>query len=172
MKFKFMLVPLVILGMSMEGCIGEPSIQSFTNPIWITPQDSVCQSNGGRTDLGKGCRASWGKAKKICLASGGRVATIAELKKVITDCGGKVETLASSRALLDKNEENTGYQQCYKKKGFSNDMSNYWSLSLGDSGGIRTPISNAQSINFKSGYETGIYQRGSLFRVRCVRGGK
>ena len=165
MKIKSSLMLVVLLGIS--GCFTEPSIPSIVNPIWITPQNSICKSNGGKTLNGE-CRASWTNAKSICQASGGRLATINELKQVITDCGGEIGSLASKRELYDRNQKNSSYQQCVKEKGFHSNSTNYWSISpaIFATHIIRT---NSQYINFKSGYESGTAQKGTKLDVRCVR---
>ena len=118
MKFKLILIPLVIL---------ELSIESFADNIskveWITPSNRVCQSSGGKVDT-LGCQATWEIAKNICTNSGGKLPTIDILESVITNCGGKIIVDIFSED-GEKNEKNLSYQSCYKDKGFSPAF--YWS---------------------------------------------
>jgi hypothetical protein len=77
----------------------------FANAEWVTPK-GVGEEN-------------WEDAKSICQSIGGRIPTKNELEKVITDCGGVVDE-------HKRNQANSSYQSCYKRKGFSADKW-YWS---------------------------------------------
>jgi len=109
MKTKLISTSLMMLGL-ITG--------SYANEIeWITPSKSICINNGGKFNT-HGCYANWNIAQDICMASGGVLPTIDMLKSEAKACGADIEN-------SDKNRNNTSYQSCYKKKGFSPMF--YWS---------------------------------------------
>ena len=126
---------------------------------WITLTNSICKANGGEFDNGA-CNATWKTAKKICRASGARLATIDELKQVVVDCGGSLTTTYE-----DKNKADKFYQSCYKKKGFSSTNS-YWS-STTDVNSDNT----AWFVDFYYGTQYSFFKV-SRYYVRCVRAGQ
>jgi len=130
---------------------------------WIAPTDGVCRSNGGKIDKDGVCKANWENAKKICSASGGRLPTIDELREVIVDCGGEMKE--NNYAEMKKNEKNTSYQSCYKKKGFSS-SSDCWSATTNAS-----YSSDAWNVNFFNG-DHRWYSKTLVSSIRCVRGGQ
>ena len=176
MKLKFVLVALMVLGFAVasyadcnkneimklidkgyskteiNGICGKSEAKKKKSK-WISPTQKVCKANGGKMD-GYTCKANWSDAKDICRASGGRLSTIDELKKVLTDCGGTIDN--------DNNKADSVYQDCYKKKGFS-DSSNYWSsTSFVDREDV------AWFVYFNDGYVNGTH-KDSNYYVRCVR---
>jgi len=180
MKLKFMLLPLAVFGLvvgSYADCSKDEIIKLIDkgyskteiNGIcgksepkkekskWISPTQKVCKAHGGKMD-GYTCEANWSNAKDICSASGGRLATIDELKKVVTDCGGIIDDDGSNRA-------DSVYQDCYKKKGF-NSSEYYWSAS--------TTASNTGVVwvvYFGNGSDDDHHKSNSYY-VRCVRDGQ
>jgi len=94
------------------------STQSNSSTKWITPDDSVCRSNGGAISYGV-CGSNWLNAKDICRASGGSLPSITELKNVVIECGGNLNK-------VDDNKANSSYQSCYRDQGFSS-SNYYWS---------------------------------------------
>lgn len=134
------------------------------NTGWIDISSSVCENNGGKyidvrrridTEFvktgAKACSANWEQANKMCLISGGRLASEEEFEKIITSCGG---------VLYDKNDNNKklSYKQCYNNLGFT--TSYYWnSLEVGsDKRGV---------VNFDTG-SLGLDNQGKDFPVRCL----
>ncbi len=111
---------------SVEG-EDEAESSSSSNGKWITPIRSICEASDGKIDRG-GCTANWSNAKKICSASGGRLATVKEFKNVVIECGGEYTIINDSNmdwdTKRDKNKKNKSYQECYKNKGFN--FSYYW----------------------------------------------
>lgn len=132
MNVKYMWVWLVFLGL-VDGCDKrEPELK------WIMPPDTICKKNGGYIDNDGYCVANWKNSKKICSATGGRLATNDEYIKVIIDCGGEITDYiadsiseedniaeADTIALEERNRNNASYQSCRKKKGFVS--LSYWS---------------------------------------------
>jgi len=175
MKLKFVLVPLVVLGFavgSYADCSKDEVKEMIKKGIsssvinsacgksqskWITPSYTICKSNGGTVNY-HSCKATWVNAKNICSASGGRLATIDELKKVVTDCGGTI-------GKFDRNIENTSYQTCYKGKGFV--FSGYWSSTrfVGVGNNIWIISLYNGNVGENSQYDNDVY-------VRCIRDGK
>jgi len=143
--------------------VGEDeSEQSSSSSIkWITPSNSTCKNHGGKA-TSYGCKAKWINAKNICSASGGSLPTIDELRKVVTDCGGEMKE--DNSAEWERNRNNTSYQACYKKKGFSS--YNYWSSTTHASGTNR-----AWLLNFYHGFTHYYYESRNGY-VRCVRAGQ
>jgi hypothetical protein len=180
MKLKFMLVPLAVFGLvvgSYADC-SKDEIMKFIdkgyskteiNGIcgksepkkkkskWISPTQKVCKANGGKM-AGYTCEASWSDAKDICSASGGRLATIDELKKVVTDCGGTIDD-------LDNNQADSVYQDCYKRKGFSTSR-DYWSSTT-----YGRYANDAWCVGFNGGYMH-YYGKPYNTHIRCVRAGQ
>ena len=182
MKLKFVLIPLVVLGLvvvSYADCskneimklIDKGYTKSEINGIcgksepkkrkskWITPTQKVCKANGGKMK-GYICQATWSNAKDICRASGGRLATIDELKKVVTDCGGTIDD--------NNNKADAIYQDCFKEKGFSSDYHSYWSSTTSTSASF---TNGAWLVCFTSGNTFLNYKSGDN-DVRCVRSGQ
>jgi len=81
-------------------------------PPWITPSAHVCVKNGGEMNSRGVCQAKWKAASRICEEMGGRLPTIGELKQVVIECGGKVNG-------VPVNPKDSGYEGCYRRKGFS-----------------------------------------------------
>ena len=181
MKLKFVLVPLAVLGFavgSYADCSKDDILKlidkGFTkteiNGIcgkseskkekskWISPTQKVCKANGGKMN-GYTCTANWSDAKDICSASGGRLATLDELKKVVTDCGGTIDEGENNRA-------DSVYQDCYKKKGFTSVSNYYWSSTTYASG-----TNYAWHVHFGYGYTRNSYESNNG-GVRCVRAGQ
>ena len=144
MKLKFMLVAVAVFGLlvrsyadcskyqilklkntgftktEINGICGKSEIKK-EKLKWVKPSAKVCKANGGHMD-GDQCRSNWSNAKNICSASGGRLATIDELKKVVTYCSG---TIYYSVCPHYHDEVDTISKSCYKKKGFT--PGGYWS---------------------------------------------
>jgi len=119
-----------------------------TNNKWITPSE-------------KGM-VTWSEAKKICSNLGGRLPTLDELKRVVIDCGGKMEDDDSDERKGNRN--NSSYQSCYQKKGFTS--SYYWSSTT-----YASDTGYAWVVYFYGGYtyyDTKSYNS----YVRCVRAGQ
>jgi len=117
----------------------QPVPAVSTSSKWFTPTDK---------------QVNWKEAKKVCHASGGRLATIDELKRVVTDCGGTVNDSTN-------NKNNIHYQKCYEKRGFSSNF--YWSAT--------TSTNNSDSawivlFGYGNVYNVGKYR---YHYVRCVR---
>jgi len=172
MKLKFVLIPLVILGLSVgsyadcskdevlklldkgysksevDGICGKKSQSK-----WITPSKSVCVANGGKISKGI-CEASWSNAKEVCHASSGRLPSSKELEKVVTDCGVNIDDSKN-------NIKDSSYQSCYQGEGFSPYY--YWS-SITDN-------SNALMINFYTSIGAFTTKK-SRHYVRCIRNGQ
>ena len=157
MKLKFVLVPLVVLGFNI-GCSStkEVSKNNIGNK-WISPSKSICIANGGRIKNGV-CTANWSTAKDICSASSGRLPSIYEFKKVIVDCGGTIDDGKN-------NAENSVYQDCYKRKGFS-DSGYYWSSTT-----YASDTNRAWLVYFYGG-STYHFGKSTNYDVRCVRAGQ
>ncbi|CAA6813843.1 MAG: Unknown protein [uncultured Sulfurovum sp.] len=85
MKLKFVLVPVMILGLSIGSYAEETK--------WITSSKKVCVGYGGKINNEGVCKAKWLDAEDICRASGGRLPSRYELKKVLVDCGGIIDFL-------------------------------------------------------------------------------
>jgi hypothetical protein len=100
----------------------ESLIQSTSTTKWIIPKNNICTSNGGNITSG-GCRAKWKDAKNICSSSGGRLPSIEEFENIATICGGTIDAYN-----LFKNKNNSSYQDCIRKKGFS--FRYYWSSTI------------------------------------------
>jgi hypothetical protein len=132
---------------------------------WIDVHATVCRSNGAKMSNGV-CVANWKNAKKICSASGGRLATKEELEKVVTDCGGIFIAYDDKdwSSVTDKNIANQSYQSCYQKKGFAS--GHYWSSTTyaGNS-------DYAWRVRFNLGSQSDNRKNDSLY-VRCVRAGQ
>ena len=100
------------------------------NTKWITPSESQCEAEGGKTKDAI-CAADWNSAKKICRSVGGRLPTLKEIGKEIINCGGvfsQTATYYDDQDILrvrEQNSANNSYQQCYKNSGFSGKR--YWS---------------------------------------------
>ena len=120
MKIKFMLVPLVVLGLIVVGCSDEKKVvEKKKEPIVdINSKWFTLTSN----------ELTWKKAKQFCESNGGRLPTISELKEVIKDCEGVVVNYDDNDwdNLTNTNIANQFYQSCYKRKGFSSNTY-YWS---------------------------------------------
>jgi len=179
MKLKFVLIPLVVLGLvvvsyadcskdeimklidkgytksEIKGICGKSEPEKKKSK-WISPTQKDCKANGGKM-TGYICYANWSDAKDICRASGGRLATIDELKKVVTDCGGTIDD--------NNNKADAIYQDCCKEKGF-NDYHYYWSSTTGVSN-----TNGAWGVGFYYG-GTGINDKSGNGYVRCVRSGQ
>jgi len=177
MKLKFMLVPLAVLGFvvgSYADCskdeimklidkgfskteingICEKSESKKEKSEWISPTQKNCKANGGKMD-GYICSATWSNAKDICRASGGKLASIDELKKVVTDCGGIIDDSSN-------NSKDFVYQDCYKRKGFSR-SNNYWSSRT-----VKGYENLTWIVYFDDGIVVGDYKSNNDY-VRCVR---
>ena len=111
-------------------------VRATSTSKWLKPNSSVCKANGGKIYKGV-CQANWENSKKICLASGGSLPSIDDLRKVVTDCGGVIDD-------YENNRNNFNYQSCYKQRGFTSSF--YWSSTEGDS-------SYAWSVNFGDGHD-------------------
>ncbi len=149
----------VVLPKSIMKRLGVKSLQ------WIDPTKSICEANGGKTEKDGGirvCKADWTSAKKICRASGGRLATIEELKKVVTGCGGEIDKENSEER--ERNRNNSDYQNCYKELGFSSN--GYWSSTTNVG-----YVSYTWGVGFGYGYVGNGNKYGTLY-VRCVRDGQ
>ena len=119
----------------------------------VDPSEESCIKNGGKIYEGV-CYANWENAKKICKVNTARLPTIEELKAVIKKCGGVVDA-------FDKNKNNSHYQNCYKKLGFtSND---YWSST--------TSVNNSSYAWYVYFYYGNSNRNGKsvTYSVRCVR---
>jgi len=123
-----------------------PTSEPISSFKWITPTTK---------------KATWKKAKQICKENGARLPTIEELRKVIIDCGG-INNQVFFGEESSKNLENSNYQSCYKKKGFTS--KGYWSSTTDAS-----DSSNAWFVGFYYGYD-GWFAKGNESHVRCVRG--
>jgi len=93
--------------------------------------------------------------KAVCEKIGAKVPTVNELKKVITSCGGVVDD-------WEKNENNSAYKSCVKKKGFSSEKW-YWSSTL-----VSGKTYNAKVVDFRHGTlnDSGM---DSIYYLRCVK---
>ena len=131
------------------------NLKNTTINKWITPSKTICEKNGGKIDDNGYCTSTWTNAKKICLASGGELASIKELKTAIRDCGGVIDS---------DNIGNESYQKCYEANGFASN--GYWSstTSAGNS-------DNAWLVYFDDGNRYGNLKYLSHY-VRCVRAGQ
>ena len=159
MKLKFVLVPLVVLGV-IGGC-SSPKKSIQNNGKWITPSNSVFKNNGGEIFRNVPI-ANWENAKKICSASGGHLPSIDELIKVVTDCGGVPNTNGNGRYYPITS---SSYENCLKRKGFNSyDMFRYWSKTTNSS-------KDAWLVNFKKGIKVRFYKFAKI-RVRCIRNGQ
>ena len=158
MKLKFVLVLLVVLGFAIVGCSNDSSENEPKKEElkWISPIQETCKANGGKIDNDI-CKANWSNAKDICSASGGRLATIDELKKVVTDCGGIIDDYA--------NKADSVYQDCYKRKGFS-PSNYYWSSTT-----YASNTSYAWNVSLRYCDADG-YHKSANGYVRCVRAGQ
>jgi hypothetical protein len=105
---------------------------------------------------------TWKKAKELCSANGGRLPTIEELKKVVTDCGGEMKDY--NLAEWERNEKNTYYQNCYKKRGFNSN--GYWS-----STSLSYNNDTAWFVHFNVGFQN-YNGKDNNYYVRCVRAGQ
>lgn len=123
---------------------------------WIVPTNSVCKANGGKL-YKEVCQANWENAKKICSASGGKLPSRADFHKVIEACGGIADANSNE---WDKNTNNSRYQNCYKKKGFS-DNDWYWTAEEKDS-------SYAWYVGFYGGNDLW-NDKANQFYALCVR---
>lgn len=125
-------------------------------PEWVAISDTDCINHGGKITNGT-CNANLEDAKSICQSVGATLPTIGNLKDAITNCGGILENTQS-------NWNNSAYQRCYSKRGFSPDL--YWS---------GTAVSNDNSqvwyVNFYSGCTFNYHnpQVHTNIRVRCVK---
>ena len=182
MKLRFMLIPLAVLGLAVGSYAdaNKEEILKSTDKVliktktkisegseksepkkkkskWIDPTQKVCKANGGKMSSNSSfCIANWSNAKDICSASGGRLVTVDELKKIVTDCGGKIND-------YNKNQQDSLYTDCYKKKGFS-DSSDYWSSS--------NFVGEEKKSAWFVGFYNGVVNRDTKdngFYVRCVR---
>lgn len=161
----------------MDKGFSKSEIKGFCNKRtvkskWITPTNKICIDNGGEIDNGV-CLAPWEEAKNICRRSGGRLATLRELKKVVSDCTGiniqkekrfeelNVQEQKNLRELWDKNKTNNYYQNCYKSKGFTSNY--YWSGTV-----YERWTNNGWGINFSNGnrYDGNMSYRGVVYCVR------
>jgi len=135
----------------------KSSAQNYTSK-WITPT----------TDY-----VTWTKAKELCLASGGRLPTIEELKKIVINCGGEMNGHLGDynyytyrKAELKRNINNTSYQSCYKQKGFYSGQ--YWSSTL------KYDVSPyAWCLNFYYGHDN--WNNNDLTNtnhIRCIKKGE
>ena len=169
MKLKYLLVSLVVLGFAV-GCDKKESTEKQKTvekqrPVekqkskWISPSQKVCKANGGKMHS-YDCTANFSNAKDICSASGGNLAIIDVLAKVITDCGGTINA-------LDNNRADSVYHDCYKKKGFTNSSSGYWSSTSVEG----EEEKNAWVVFFNYGGVFG-YAKDNTYYVRCVRDGQ
>ena len=161
---KLFITTLVVV--TMSSCAPHNTHQQ--NNEWIDPDQSICQTNGGKIIDGS-CHATWHNAGKICQASGARLPSLDEMTQFIKGCGGIVadynffsrggaEELAKREA---QNRNNTSYQECYKAKGFL-PRTGYWSSKE------YTPHQGAWYVRFEEG-STGIYQKAAEYAVRCKR---
>jgi len=186
MKFKFVLVPLVVFGLVVgvyADCNKEEVFKLIdkgfskadidtlceTSEIkeekskWITPTQKVCEANGGKVDNDEGiCEATWDEAKDICLDSGGKLPSKYELSEIIDDCGGQYDIFNQNDY---HNDDNPSYQACYKEKGFSG-SSSYWSSSM-----MKNPLNGGfytYSVDFLKGFIKTFYRSNPLY-IRCLR---
>ena len=128
---------------------------------WITPSNPICKKNGGEV-TNDGCDANWTNAEKICKASGGSLPSIDVLKKVVTGCRGELKD--DDSAERRRNINNSNYQYCYKKKGFTSNR--YWSSTT-----YASNTNRAWFVGFYYGY-TYINDKSNNSHVRCVRSGQ
>ena len=144
MKLKLKCVLLVILGLS---------VGSYAQSKWVTPSIQICISHGGTIEEGA-CASSWAQTNNICKALNGIVPQLHELKKVVLDCGGTID-------VFDHTVNDSSYQECYKKEGFS-DMLFYWTSSprLEDA-------TQAWRVGFHSGVEGHANKKENSY-VRCM----
>jgi len=168
MKLKFVLIVLIIF--LIESCVDfrkvkhsillntENSKSKKKNVTkWMTPTKTICINNNG-TINSNGCRAKWQDAQSICIASGGRLPRINELKQVVIDCGGEIEEDNAEERL--RNVNNSSYQSCYNSQGFS--FSYYWS-----STSFIKHKNNVWSVNFFNGMKDG-YHENNPWYIRCL----
>jgi len=118
---------------------------------WIKPSDSTCMGTGGKIMLG--CVANWKDAKAICLAMGGILPSITELRKVVTDCGGTIND--------DSTRNSHIVELCFIKKGFFTHIP-YWSRTDEDS-------SYAWSLNFGNPNDS-LSDKLEINHILCVSG--
>lgn len=92
---------------------------SITNK-YVIPSEDSCKRNGGKIYRNGICKSTLQNAQKICIENKSRLATINELENLVTSCGGRIN---------QDNKDNFAYQQCYKEKGFVDEL-DYWSSSI------------------------------------------
>jgi len=131
----------------------------FTVKFSVEGDDDVRESSssGSKWFSPTKKNVSWKKAKQICRDNGGRLPTIEELREVVRDCGGIIDAYS-------ENTNNSSYQSCYKRKGFTSYY--YWSSTTSAS-----DSSDAWNVHFYggNGFRNG---KGDEDRVRCVGGGQ
>lgn len=115
---------------------------------WITPSRSNCGNYGGHSKRSV-CKATWSKAKEICRASGGILASLDDLQDILIDCGGSEQV-------------NSNYKACLESKGF--EPTHYWS-SLTETNRDRY----AWYVNFKRN-KYHFAHKNNKFAVRCIAG--
>jgi len=92
-----------------------------------------------------------------------RLPTIEELEEVVSSCGGiNIKCVDDDWGeMIDKNEANKSYQECYKSKGFTS--SYYWSSTSN-----ARYTNTAWTIHFDDGDTNGNNKYNSVY-IRCVR---
>ena len=132
---------------------------------WISPSGKSCKYYGGVLD-NNGCKADWTTAKKICLASEGRLPSRDDLKKVVSTCGGTNISFGDKNwtGITVKNYANKPYQECYKAKGFAS--FHCWSSTT-----YAGVSDSAWGVDFYRGNQ---YYGNKILSgyVRCVRAGQ
>ena len=96
-----------------------------------------------------------------------RLPTIEELEEVVSSCGGiNIKCVDDDWGeMIDKNEANKSYQECYKSKGFTS--SYYWSSTAS---AYYSP--NVWVVSFYDGSSNYYYKKENELYVRCVRAGQ
>jgi hypothetical protein len=106
-------IALVQLIVSLENMkkIEERKIEAKLKALspLMRPTSKVCTENGGIVNSMNECKSRWAKANIICKASGGKLASIHELKAMVLDCGGNIDENA-------KNYNNENYKDCLDGK--------------------------------------------------------
>ena len=170
MKLKFVLVPLMVLGLSVGSyadCTKDEIMKLIDKGYSKTEINGICGKNEPKKTKSKwfsptNKKVTWKKAKEVCRDNGGRLPTREELKRVVINCGGKMKD--NNSAASERNRNNDNYQSCYKRKGFTSYT--YWSSIT-----YANYTSLAWGVNFYGGFMD-CYPKSNNNNVRCVRAGQ
>ena len=171
MKLKFVLVPLMVLGLSVGSyadCSKDEIMKLIDKGYTKTEINGICGKNEPKKKKSKwfsptNKKVTWKKAKEVCIDNGGRLPTLEELKRVVINCGGKMKDNNSAES--ERNINNDTYQFCYKEKGFTSNSSS-WSSTTNASN-----TNHVWGVYFNGGYTVNLNKFHSFY-VRCVRVGQ